>query len=159
MANISVNASSNVFSKTLTTKVPVTLMNNIKKIFLFAVALSLVLMMQVSFFNENAIASPLASIGSQVDKLSDTSKTLAKDTGNRAKDLANNLKTGTKENVDKAKDMAKNGKGRIADGVDKTKEMAGDRANEAQENTQALSDKASNKVEEAIDSVKNFLGQ
>ena len=159
MANISVNASNNGFSKPSITTVQASLINNIKKIFLFAVGLSLVLMMQVSFFNENAIASPLASIGSQVDKLTDTSKYLAKDTGNRAKDLANNLKTGTKENIDKAKDMAKDAKGKIGDGVEKTKEMVGDRVNEAKQNTKDLSDKAGNKVEEAIDSVKNFLGQ
>jgi len=73
MANISVNASNNGFSKPSITTVQASLINNIKKIFLFAVGLSLVLMMQVSFFNENAIASPLASIGSQVDKLTDTS--------------------------------------------------------------------------------------
>ncbi|MBD2178651.1 hypothetical protein H6F42_17165 [Pseudanabaena sp. FACHB-1998] len=120
----------------------------VKKGLLFACGFALVVMMQVTFFSSGAIASPLANMGSPVDKVAETSKNLAKD-----------VKEGTKENIGKAKKAAKDTKSKVDGGVDKAKQMASDRTNELKNGASGLPDKAGNKVEEAIDSVKDFLKQ
>jgi len=164
--------------------------SGLKKSFLstFGVLVALVLVLQVTFFNSEAIAAPFGKqvegvkvdiaidkaagtvkeisrdlrdgrTDKVIDKVADTTKEISKETGNRAKELAKNVKDGTKENISKVEGATKNAKNDIGDGVEKAKDAVGDRTGEALDNTKDLSEKSGNKVDEIVDSVKGFLGQ
>lgn len=131
-----------------------------KKGLLLAFGFTLVLILQLTFFSSEAIASPLAGLfGSRVEDVKTDITTINKEAGNQAKELAKNVKEGTKDNIGKAKEVAKDTKDKIGDGVDKVKEMASDRTDAVKDGAKDLQENAGNKVDEAIDSVKNFLGQ
>lgn len=147
---ISNTKSASCFSALINT-MKVSVGNSIKNIFLSLFGFALVLLLQISFFSSEAIASPLAGLFG--NKVSETTQSVKTD---RAIDKVTNS---TKENIGKAKEVAKDVKDKIGDGVDKAKAMASDRTNAMKNGVKDLPEKAGNKVDEAIDSVKGFLGK
>jgi len=145
---------------------PVTaVLNGTKKGFLFACVFALVLMLQVTFFSCGAIASPLASIGSQVDKMTQGIKTdmaidkaagTVKEIGRDLRDgrtdkvidkLADTSKDFAKEAEKRAKDLAKNVKEDTKENIGKGKDAKG-KIGEGVEKTKEMVGDSADEVEE-----------
>ena len=173
MTNI-LNKTNDVSFGALVVNVVEFITSGIKKSLLLMTGFALVVMLQVTCFSSEAIASPIAGFfGKQVDKVTEGVKTdMAIDkAANATKEISRDLRDGrtdkvidkiadtTKEfakDADKrAKELAKNVKAGTKDNIDKAKDMAKD----AKNNVKDLPDQANDKADEAIDSVKNFLGQ
>jgi ElaB/YqjD/DUF883 family membrane-anchored ribosome-binding protein len=149
-------------SKTTHSHTPVTaILNSTKKSLFFACVFALVLMLQVTFFSLNAIASPLASIGSQVDKMTQGVKTdmaidkaagITKEIGRDLRDgrtdkvidkLADTSKDFAKEAEKRAKDLAKNAEKGTKENIGKANDMAKD---------------AKGKMDEGVEKTKKTVG-
>jgi hypothetical protein len=131
---------------------PVTaFLNGVKKGILFAFGFALVLMLQVTFFGSVAISSPLASIGSQFDKMTQGVKTdMAIDRAAGAtKEVSRDFRDGRADKViDK---VAETSKGLAKDAGNRAKELAKDVKNGTKENL----GKAKNAAQNAKSNIDN----
>jgi gas vesicle protein len=170
MANISDNATNDRSFNTLVTAVKTTVLNGVKKSFLSIMGLALVLMLQVTFFGSEAIASPFSGIGNQVDKMTQGVKTdmaidkaagITKEIGRDLRDgrtdkvidkVAETSKDFAKEAGNRAKELAKNVKDGTKENIGKAKDMAKD----AKDNIGDGVDKAKEVTDEVKDGAKDL---
>lgn len=169
MANILDKVSANNFNTPV-----VAVLNGVKKGLLLAVGFALVWMLQVAFFSSGAIASPLASLGNQVDKMTQGVKTdmaidkvagTVKDIGRDLRDgrtdkvidkVADTSKDFAKEAGNRAKDLAKNVKEGTKENMGKAKEVAKDAKDKIGNGVDKAKDMASDTTNEVKDGAKNL---
>lgn len=163
MANISNNATDTL------TAMKVTVLNGIKKSFLSIVGLALVLMLQITFFGSEAIASPFDGVGNQIDKMrqgvktdmaidkvSGTAKKIGRDLRDVRTDkvvdkIAETSKGLAKEAENRTKELAKNVKDGTKENISKAKDMAKDAKNKIGDDV----NKAKEVVGDRTDEMKN----
>lgn len=150
---------------------PVTaVLNGVKKGLLFACGFALVLTLQVSFFSAGAIASPLASIGSEVNKMTQGVKTdmaagITKEIGRDLRDgrtdkvidkLADTSKDFAKEAEKRAKDLAKNVKEGTKENIGKAKDVAKDAQGKLGEGVEKTKEMVGDRASEVKENTKDL---
>jgi len=153
MIHILDNGKANLFSTSAAA-----VLNSIRKGILFACGFALVLMMQVTFFSSDAIASPIAGIfGNKVDEMTQGIKTdMAIDkAANITKEIGRDLRDGkTDKVIDKLADTSK----KIAKEAEKrAKDLAKNVKEGTKENLGKAKD-ASDRIGEGVDKAKEMVG-
>lgn len=163
MANISNKANHTLIA------IKATVLNGVKKSFLSIVGLALVLMLQITFFGSEAIASPFDGIGNQIDKMtqgvktdmaidkvSGTTKEIGRDLRDGRADkvidkIAETSKGLAKDTGNRTKELAKNVKDATKNNIGKAKNMAKDAKSDIGDGV----DKAKEVVGDRTDEMKN----
>jgi molecular chaperone DnaK (HSP70) len=169
MTNLLDSGNANTFNTPVTA-----VLNGVKKGLLFAFGFALVLMLQVTFFSSGAIASPLASFGGQVDKMTQGVKTdiaidkaagITKEIGRDLRDgrtdkvidkLADTSKDFAKEAKNRTKDLAKNVKEGTKENMGKAKDMAKDAKNAIGDGVEKTKEMAGDRADELKANTKDL---